>query len=391
MLERRCPPKSGQRGHRPRQAGDGRTLPRPRMGWGRPLVAIGLSLILVQMACGLPGPWSAPSGQTTSKTEETVPVVGQAGKSAAEPGPIQRRQRHAQEANGLITDLMDALNPERVQAIRAALGRQLGYRDRITLSAEDINRGPDCSYRIPLTEPVGPDGDGRSIFARLLELVEDADKLPLCNAEFRVGGHTYGQCELFKIDSLADFYLRSIAGAGYLTLHLSPDDALGRHAGNPPGWLAWATGSPMEMLTGLNGFEPMEGVDEDCVASGENCLTYRVSAEAANRMVFGTFDDRQDGLLWPSGAERTRKVVARPEVAGYPFDALHDGTLSAWECDGFLELIRPIVAAFVRHDRVDLMLASMRLLNQVWLADPGHIDALESRLAHMLLQESGAP
>jgi len=350
---------------------------------------LGLSLLLVQAACGLPGFSKGPSGQATPKIEQSAPIGGEKDESATESDPIEKRQRYAQQANGLIPELMQALNPERLQAIRVALGRQLGYRDRITLSAKDINRAPDCSYRIPITDPVGPDGDGRSIFARLLELVEDADELPLCNAEFGIGGHTYGQCELFRINSLADFYLRSIAGEGYLTLHLSDDDALGRHAGNPPGWLSWATGSPMEMLTGLNGFEPIDGVDDDCIASGDNCLTYRVSAEAANRMVFGTFDDRQGGVLWPSGAERTRAVVSRPEVAGHPFDALHDATLSAWECDGFLDLIKPIVAVFVRHDRVDLMLMSMRLLNQLWLTDPSHIGQMEQAVSEFLLAADG--
>lgn len=350
--------------------------------------AVGMSAFLsIHLSCGLPGLSPYASEQTTSKDVETSPILPPAETDDAE---LPRRQRMASDANGLIPELMAALDRERVQAIRTALARQVGYRDRIVLSSEDINLAPTCTFAEPVSSNETSGGEARSIMARLLQLVEDADGLPLCNAEFSIGGHTYGQCDLFRIDSLADFYLRSIAGAAYLTLHLADDDSLGRHVGNFSDTVASSLGSPMELLTGLDGFTAIDAVDESCEAAGENCLTYSVSAEAANRMVFGTFDTRQDNWLWPSGAERSRKVVARPQVHGQYFDALHDGTLSAWECDDFLKLIKPLIAAFVRHERVDLLLSSMRLLNQLWLADLHHVQDMEAALVQLLAIEVGA-
>ena len=77
-------------------------------------------------------------------------------------------------------------------------------------------------------------------------------------------------------------------------------------------------------------------------------------------------------------------MLARPYVHGVPFDALHAGTLSAWECDDFLHLVGPIVAAFVDYDRLDLLVSGLRLLNQLWLADPDHVNVLELWLAEIL-------
>ena len=42
------------------------------------------------------------------------------------------------------------------------------------------------------------------------------------------------------------------------------------------------------------------------------------------------------------------------------------------------------MAAFVDYDRVDLLVSGLRLLNQLWLADPDHVNVLELWLADKL-------
>ena len=358
------------------------TLPR-RWRWTGHLVwAAGVLLSLG--ACGSPQGLLRLQGQKTVHPQDSTDAAPPARERSAPNPPITAWREQAAHEQGLVDALKRALDPARVRRLRVGLAHQMGYRDRIPLSASDLNSAPNCRFEVPVDRPLAAGEDPRSIFQRLLQLVADADRLPLCSDAITVGGHDYATCELFRIDNLADFYLKAIAGEAYLTLHLSDDDALGRHAGNVPSVIEAWTGSPMAWITGLDGFEAVEAVEPGCAEPGRNCLTYRVTPQASNRLLFGTFDTQQDGSWFPSGAERSRAVVARPMVHGQPFDALHAGTLSAWECDDFVELIAPVIGAFVQHERVDLLLDGMQWLNRLWLADPKANAGLEATLSQWL-------
>jgi hypothetical protein len=267
---------------------------------------------------------------------------------------------------GLVPALSEAWDAQTAQRVGASVAAQMRFADTIDFDPSDINAPPDCRMLLPVDRSQPDIGGNRSIFQRLLHLVEDAAQLPLCNAKFSLLGHTYAKCALFQIDDMADFYMRAVAGRAVLSLHFSGDDTVGKRLVNPDhSWLP-VSGSPMQWLTAIEGFVPITDADPACAQAGDNCLSYSVSARAANRLVFTTFDSRMDGTVLPSGAERTRAVLARPLVDGEPYDALHGRTLFAWECDAFLESIAPLVRAFVDRGQTQLLVQVMRVMHAHW-------------------------
>jgi hypothetical protein len=236
----------------------------------------------------------------------------------------------------------------------------------------------------------------RSVFHRFLALVHDARGVALCNKEgsllhatisldggqnysdvtFPFDGSTAHECELFKVDDVGKFYLRSIVGQS--SLHIRND------------FLTSIT-SPdvITRSTGLTGLLPSD-VGQDI----------RPTPQFLSRLVF--FDVAHDGLTDDAPNGRTGRFVRDlvgqhvgtsactertiddplPNEADSPADhkihglrTCEDGqwldqrdgdTIFALETVGGYDALRPTVAAFVAHGAEDRLLDLMDVFYRYW-------------------------
>lgn len=300
---------------------------------------------------------------------------------------------------GLLEDLMRALATPEAQDLGNIFAKFARFKDEISYNRNDLN-GPawnvttnsTAELKTPVDNAQPRTGKNRGSLSRFLQLIADGDGVATCNKADAVvhaslGGldvdmpplGSYKECEVFKIDNLAAFYVDVIARAWEYepdtkvakrgTFYLRPDLLREGIVG-----IGAATTGLMENSSGITGF----------ISTGNNRLL-SPSPQWVNRLVF--FDTQGDTVN-----EKTRRFVADlqdfsgtntcPERViddpnpGAP-DANADGkvhglrncprgshlqerdanTIFVWEHFGFYDAMRPIAAAFAKHGREDLFLA----------------------------------
>jgi hypothetical protein len=302
---------------------------------------------------------------------------------------------------GLVDDLLAAAVDPRTDAFTQAAPDLLLYKDRITYNRSDLNGAPynlsaggNAPLRLLVDRSQPAEGWNRSVFQRFLQLVHDGHGVAACNKEGAIlhaelsldGGMTYNpidypldgsgahECELFKIDDVSTFYLRSIVGEA--RLHLRND------------FLTSVT-SPevLERSSGIKGLWPSD-LGQDT----------RPTPQFLNRLVF--FDVAHDGvnpasknyttnhlisdLMGPhmgsaACAERTidDPLPSEPDTAsdhqihglrtcddGQWLDQRDGDTAFALEQIGAFDSLQPLVSAFVAHGAEDELLGLLEVLYQ---------------------------
>ncbi|MEO6418748.1 MAG: hypothetical protein ABIP39_05045, partial [Polyangiaceae bacterium] len=143
---------------------------------------------------------------------------------------------------GLLEDLLRALGADASLGIKDMYGAYMANGDHISYDRKNLNGGPYNMTTKDTTEPHTPvdrskpdTGMGRSVFQRFVQAIHDVNGVTACNKDGAVihakdvpvlGTKdlplfgTYKECEVFKIENLATFYLDSIVGKAIL--HFRP-------------------------------------------------------------------------------------------------------------------------------------------------------------------------
>ncbi|CAN5753544.1 hypothetical protein BH09MYX1_BH09MYX1_20450 [soil metagenome] len=307
---------------------------------------------------------------------------------------------------GLFEDVLRSLQAPESERLGGIYSKYMTYKDRISYDRNNLN-GPAWNFdKNSATEMATPvdrtkplTGANRSAFHKFVQAIHDAHGVTACNkagAKVRavlgsinvtmpiVG--SYAECEVFKLDDLAKFYLDSIIGKA--TLYLRNDTLRNGILG-----IGAATVGLMQESSGIDGFWDATG-----------SKTLRPRPQFLNRQVF--FDLAKDSPQSGDKNYRTNRFlsdlmgphsvgsVVCPEriipdpVPGAP-DAANDGQIHGlrqcqsgdayderdadatmvWEDFGFYTAMFPLISAFAAHNREDLLLGLMEVWYRHWADD----------------------
>jgi hypothetical protein len=305
---------------------------------------------------------------------------------------------------GLLEDLIDAMADPASAELGNIYSRYANLRDMISYDPNNLN-GPPINLTTrnhsELVTPVDRNapmtGDNRSAMYRFLQLIVDTDHVTSCNkagavVHAKLGPlevqmppiGSYRECEVFKIEEMAQFYLDVITeawqydndkpnkrGTMYLRNDLIRNGILGIGA---------ATQGLIEQSSGITGF----------VNSGDDRIL-SPTPQWVDRLTF--FDVANDSPRQGDRNFRTNRFIrdlngeqfgsavcaerviqdpvptaadARPDgqIRGLrtcgPGQGIRDrgaGTIFTWEHFGFYRAMKPTLSAFVRHKREDLFVA----------------------------------
>ncbi len=303
---------------------------------------------------------------------------------------------------GLLEDLLRALASPDAQELGNTFAKYARFKDEITYDPKDIN-GPAWnattkSKGTELKTPWDPNaprtGQNRSALHRFLQLINDTDGVTSCNkpnakvhaklAGISVTmppiGSGYDECEVFKIENMARFYVDVIAEAWQYDPDTKPNKRGAMYLRNDTlrtGILGIgaATTDLLEDSSLLTGF----------VDTGNN-RNLTPTPQWLNRLVF--FDVKNDTsnpqtkqFIQDLSGEFMGSSVCPERIINDPVpdaaDASPDGkvrglrncapgqwlqergknTIFVWEHFGFYRQLKPIVGAFAKHGREDLFVA----------------------------------
>ncbi len=318
----------------------------------------------------------------------------------------------------LLEDLMDALADDATANLGQSMGPFATLKDEISYDRNNIS-GPAVNVttkgpgdpKTPVDRNQPDAGDNRSIMQRFFQLVADTDGVATCNKEGAlvhakvfgisltlplVNGITqpYKECEVYKIDNLAHFFLRTIVGTGRFDIRskLMREGVLGLGAANS---------SLLEQSSGITGFWDSDmhprpqwamrlvyfDVVGDSPNSGDkNYFTnhfisdmegpYKGTNVCPERVIPDVCFNNPD-----CGSAANANVAPDGKVRGLRNCNKNDWTqnrnrnaIFSLEKFGFLTSIAPIVRAFVGHKREDLFSRMSSISSKHWASTKGSED-----------------
>jgi hypothetical protein len=339
---------------------------------------------------------------------------------------------------GLLEDIIRALGNDATPTLGQIFSNYSNYNDQIGYDRSNLN-GPAFNLTTnsvaPMQTPVDrtmPDiGANRSAFQRFLQTIHDTDNLTVCNKDqgtvdavlgplavtLPILG-TFSECEVFKIDNAAKFYLDSIVGHATLWIR---DDFM-RNGINVPliGNLGAATVGLMQDSSGINGFwddassqtlrptpqfldrQIFFDLANDSPSSGDpNYLTnhFLSDLQGLDNIGSSVCPERiiPDPCAPGNGNDCTAQAYTTDDTGASVPDfgsSLPDGnvhglrtctdpdslyqrnpnTIFTWEDFNFYQGMTPLLGAFVNHKREDLFLALMETMHRHWADANGSAD-----------------
>ena len=304
---------------------------------------------------------------------------------------------------GLLEDVLRSMQGPESARLGGIYSNYMTFKDRISYDRNNLNgpawnfdKGSTTEMATPVDRTKALTGANRSAFHKFVQAIHDSNGVTACNKQGAVVRAvlgsinvtmpivgSYSECEVFKIDNLAKFYLDSIIGKA--SLYLRNDTLRNGILG-----IGAATVGLMEQSSGITGFWD---------ASGSKTL--RPTPYFLNRQVF--FDIDKDSpnpgdknyktnrfLKDLMGAHSVgtsvcpEKVIPDP-VPGAP-DASNDGLVHGlrqcqsgdwldqrdpdatmvWENFGFYTAMVPLITAFANKGREDLLLSMMEVWYRHW-------------------------
>jgi hypothetical protein len=311
----------------------------------------------------------------------------------------------------LLEDILRALAAPETAQLGLIFSRYASLKDDIGYDKNDISGGPWNVTRNSKSEMSTPvdrgqpaTGKNRSAMTRFLQVIGDTTGVTACNkpgakvrakafglsVDMPLGSGTYAECEAFKIENLAAFYLDTIANAA----QFEPNAKLNKRGafflrndtlrdGIALG-IGAATVGLMEDSSGIKGFW-----------TNRSSKTLAPTPAWLNRLVF--FDFKGDNVNTTTSAfirdlsgEFFGTSVCPERIINDPLpnaaDASADGkirglrtcpdgqwlqqrgayTLFTWENFGFYDAMRPLLTAFVKNGREDLFLDLANAVYKYW-------------------------
>ncbi|HEY2515693.1 MAG TPA: hypothetical protein VGI39_32715, partial [Polyangiaceae bacterium] len=336
---------------------------------------------------------------------------------------------------GLLEDVLKALGDDRSQKLGQIFANYMSYDDKITYDTNNLN-GPPANLTLggtaamanPVDRSKADTGFNRSAMFRFLSLIHDTNGVTACNKEGAVvhavglplvnkadvcgtddgagnlcsilgistGARPFHECEVFKIENLAKFYLDSMIGKS--SIYFRPN-LLRKGILNLVGA---ANVSIIEQSSGigLNTNDTYGFWETDT-----NAQTFHPRPQWLDRLVF--FDQANDSnskntqtksFLTDLQGEQMGSSVCPERVIDDPCNnksgcgtntdanvsadgkvhglrSCQDGdwlpqrgadTIFVWEQFGFFDAITPLLSAFATHGREDIFLDLMETLYRHW-------------------------
>ncbi len=321
------------------------------------------------------------------------------------------------DGRSLLEDLIVALGNDETRHLGHVFANFATYKDLISYNPDDINGPPRNLTSDDLRSPhvavdrSKPDrGENRSILQRSMQLTNDADEVKTCN---KAGAKVvmtvpipgipfdptmpitypdnallaglcsvrgYGgavnpspECSIIEIDNLAAFYLKTLVGTARFDIKdaclrgvgkdlVSMDEVLERSSGLT-GLTTQPTYKAATRMLFFGADAPFGMADFD---------PYRGERNARINTFVGSFMDPAATVVCPTDANGNRRCVRPDETI-----RLRDrGTIFTWEVPWtdpetketftFRDTMRPILDAFVSHERPDLFVYLTSVLNRHW-------------------------
>ena len=350
---------------------------------------------------------------------------------------------------GLLEDVLKSLGQPGSQNLGQIFGNYMGLSDQISYDPANLNGPPlNVTTGVPggqMSTPVDrskPDtGFNRSAMQRFLSLIHDTNGVTACNEEGAVvhaqglpifnatdvcgssngqgalctipilnaGARPFHECEVFKIENLAKFYLDSMVGKA--SIYFRPP-ILRNGLCIGPLCVGAATVSMIEQSSGLGWTSntAQQAVVNDTYGfwDATTAQTFRPRPQWLNRLVF--FDQKNDSpssgepnyttnhfLTDLQGAHIGSSVCPErviPDPSPTAADASPDGmvhglrtcqdgdwapqrgsgTIFVWEQFGFYQAITPLLSAFIAHGREDIFIDLMETMYRHWADTQGTAD-----------------
>ncbi len=307
---------------------------------------------------------------------------------------------------GLLEDMLTALSDPASAQLGQLYGRYSQFKDDISYDQAKLNGPPKNLTTGDFSEPKTPvdrtkpyTGLNRSGMARFLQMVNDATGVTACNKEGAVlhavgvpllgtadicagaladcslfGTRPWHECEVFKIENMAAFYLDAIVGKA--NLYFRPNVLRNGIVG-----IGKATVDMIEQSSGIG----LGANDTYGFYDGTGTSIFHPRPQWLNRLVF--FDQVNDNKntltknflkdlngTYIGSSTCPERVITDPDPGAAdasPDGKVHGlrtcadgewiqqrnkGSLFQWEEFGFYEAMKPLLTAFVSHGREDLFL-----------------------------------
>ncbi len=315
---------------------------------------------------------------------------------------------------GLLEDVLRSTESSESGLLGGVFANYMQFKDHMTYDRKNLN-GPafdvdtnntsEMSQKVDRTKP--DSGWNRSAFQKFVQLVHDTNGVTACNKQGAVlhaqgvpilgsgdfcsgfpylcnlGASPFQQCEVFKIDNLAKFYVDSIVGKA--SLYLRPDFLRNGVAG-----IGAATVDMMQQSSGIVGFwDPTSShtlrpkpqflsrqvyfdVDNDSPnPGGQNYTTNHFLTDLMGRHTVGTVSCPENVIpdpvpgapdASPDGFVHGLRACA----SGQTVDAKDPDALFVLEDFGAFAAFAPLIQAFANHNREDLYLALLETVYRHW-------------------------
>jgi hypothetical protein len=314
---------------------------------------------------------------------------------------------------GLLEDLLLALGEDDSLALGGIFSSYMKNDDHISYDQSSLN-GPvrnlttkdPSDPKTPVDRTKPDTGWNQSNMQRFSRAIHDAIGVTACNKDnavvhakgipvvgslnMPIGGGTYKECEVFKIENLGKFYLDAIVGKA--SLYFRPDLLRNGACILPGVCFGAATVDVIEQSSGIG----LNANDTTGFWDPPSANSFRPRPQWLNRLVFFDLDSDKtnsttSSFLTDLQGKFTIGTLACPEriiddpVPAAP-DASPDGkvhglrscppgqslferdqdALFPWEMMGFFKAMQPLLKAFVKHNQEDLFLGLLDALHKHW-------------------------
>jgi hypothetical protein len=316
---------------------------------------------------------------------------------------------------GLLEDVLRSTESSQSNLLGGVFANYMQFKDHITYDHKNLNGPPfdvdtnnnnEMSQQVDRTKP--DQGWNRSAFQKFVQLLHDTDGVTACNKEGAIlhakgvpilgsgdfcsgfpylcslGAPPFHECEVFKIDNLAKFYVDAIVGKAYL--YLRPDYLRNGVAFN----FGAATVDMMQQSSGIVGFWDPPGsttlrpkpqflsrqvyfdIDNDSPNPGDlNYTTNHFLKDLIGAHTVGTvlcpenvIPDPDPGAADASPDGYVHGLRLCP--TGEAVDQKDPDALFVLEDFGAFSAFAPMIQAFVNHGREDLYLQLLETLYRHW-------------------------
>lgn len=273
----------------------------------------------------------------------------------------------------LTTALLRALERPEVKDLGDRFLKFMTYKDRFDIADDQSVTG---SFATPVDRAAADNAFNRSIFQRILHVINDSNGAQACNKQgarvvdpfIGITLGTYNQCALFQVNNLAVFYLQSIAyaknGAGQYICETAAGAFDGTTTASTPQGCVSQGRRPRPkanfnynwggvVSTSLDLFGGDEFLEDTVGITG---MRTHPTPQALNRVLF----------LDPTPDYLTNIIDPMRDKEGDLYQAQHAGTLPVWELEGFYDQIRPIVQAFADANAEQIFVDFLSVLHKHW-------------------------